>query len=558
MKLNIKNTSKFVLALVLISNTLSSCTKNFEEYNKNNLGLTDGELAAGGKDLEILFKRPQMAIYNFSGGGDPNSFQLQQNLNADVFSGYMMSPTDFGRSNLNYALKSEWNGEPFKVLYLNVINPIDKLQKNGLDKTYPALGAVAKILKVEATNRVTDLYGPIPYIKVGSSEESIPYDKQSDIYTTFFTELDQATDVLKAFNSESPMTDKIETLDLVYPNMDNQARFKNWLKLANSLRLRLAMRVVKVDAQLAKKQAEKALDPANGGVLENNTENFKVTVPTGGTFTNPLWFISKNWTDTRINATLTSYMVGLNDPRISKYMSPVTPTAQDKLLLNSKGKYIGIRAGGAGINKGLYLNFSALNTEGNTPTLTANTAPVLMTAAEVYFLRAEAALRGWNNAGGTAQSLYEKGIETSFAQWGVTSGLSTYLNDNTSKAAAYADPVNNENDADSPSNITIKWNDASTNEEKLERIITQKWLAIFPEGQEAWSEFRRTGYPRLFPIVVNNSAGLIDTKIQIRRLPFSQNEYNTNAAEVQKAISLLGGPDNGGTRLWWDVAKGNF
>ncbi len=558
MKLNIKNTSKFVLALVLISNTLSSCTKNFEEYNKNNLGLTDGELAAGGKDLEILFKRPQMAIYNFSGGGDPNSFQLQQNLNADVFSGYMMSPTDFGRSNLNYALKSEWNGEPFKVLYLNVINPIDKLQKNGLDKTYPALGAVAKILKVEATNRVTDLYGPIPYIKVGSSEESIPYDKQSDIYTTFFTELDQATDVLKAFNSESPMTDKIETLDLVYPNMDNQARFKNWLKLANSLRLRLAMRVVKVDAQLAKKQAEKALDPANGGVLENNTENFKVTVPTGGTFTNPLWFISKNWTDTRINATLTSYMVGLNDPRISKYMSPVTPTAQDKLLLNSKGKYIGIRAGGAGINKGLYLNFSALNTEGNTPTLTANTAPVLMTAAEVYFLRAEAALRGWNNAGGTAQSLYEKGIETSFAQWGVTSGLSTYLNDNTSKAAAYADPVNNENDADSPSNITIKWNDASTNEEKLERIITQKWLAIFPEGQEAWSEFRRTGYPRLFPVVVNNSAGLIDTKIQIRRLPFSQNEYNTNAAEVQKAISLLGGPDNGGTRLWWDVAKGNF
>jgi Susd and RagB outer membrane lipoprotein len=181
-----------------------------------------------------------------------------------------------------------------------------------------------------------------------------------------------------------------------------------------------------------------------------------------------------------------------------------------------------------------------------------------MTAAEVYFLRAEAALRGWNNAGGTAQSLYEKGVETSFTQWGVSAGLSTYLNDNTSKAAAYEDPFNAKNNAASPSALTIKWNEGATNEEKLERIITQKWLAIFPEGQEAWSEFRRTGYPRLFPVVVNNSGGLIDTKIQIRRLPFPQNEYNTNAAEVQSAISLLGGPDNGGTRLWWDVNKGNF
>ncbi|MNY03289.1 Susd and RagB outer membrane lipoprotein [compost metagenome] len=180
-----------------------------------------------------------------------------------------------------------------------------------------------------------------------------------------------------------------------------------------------------------------------------------------------------------------------------------------------------------------------------------------MTAAEVYFLRSEAALRGWANVGGTAKSLYEKGVETSFAQWGV-SGLATYLQDNTSKADAYVDPFNASNNADSPTSLTIQWNDAATNEEKLERIITQKWLAIFPEGQEAWSEFRRTGYPKLFPVAVNNSAGLIDTKIQIRRLPFPQNEYNTNATEVQNAISLLGGADHGGTRLWWDVNKGNF
>ncbi|MGJ1321791.1 SusD/RagB family nutrient-binding outer membrane lipoprotein [Sphingobacterium faecium] len=555
MKYNFKNISKLMLACVVLGSAMSSCTKNFEEYNKNNTGLTDEDLAADGKDLVLFFKTAQMAIYNFSGGGDPNSYQLQQNLNADVFSGYFMSPTPFnsGQNNLNYAMVNGWNGEPFKVLYLDVIKSIDKLQKNGLDKTYPALGGAAKVIKVAAANRVTDIYGPIPYSKVGTSGD-VPYDKQSDLYNAFFTELDEATTALKAFSSESPMTDKIEEIDLVYPNMDNQSRFKNWLKLANSLRLRLAIRIVKADPQLAKIQAEKALDPANGGVIEANSENFKIKVPTDGTFSNPLWFISKNWADTRMNASLQSYMTGYKDPRISKYMEPV---AVDKLTTGFAGKYIGIRTGAAAIEKDKYQVLSALNTNGSTPSFTATTAPILMNAAEVYFLRSEAALRGWANVGGTAKSLYEKGVETSFAQWGV-SGLATYLQDNTSKADAYVDPFNASNNADSPTSLTIQWNDAATNEEKLERIITQKWLAIFPEGQEAWSEFRRTGYPKLFPVAVNNSAGLIDTKIQIRRLPFPQNEYNTNATEVQNAISLLGGADHGGTRLWWDVNKGNF
>lgn len=555
MKYNFKNISKLMLAFVVLGSAMSSCTKNFEEYNKNNNGLTDEDLAADGKDLVLFFKTAQMAIYNFSGGGDPNSYQLQQNLNADVFSGYFMSPTPFnsGQNNLNYAMVNGWNGEPFKVLYLDVIKSIDKLQKNGLDKNYPALGGAAKVIKVAAANRVTDIYGPIPYSKVGTSGD-IPYDKQADLYTAFFKELDEATEALKSFNAQSPMTDKIEEIDLVYPNLDNQTRFKNWLKLANSLRLRLAVRIVKVDPQLAKVQAEKALDPANGGVIEANSENFKVKVPTDGTFSNPLWFISKNWADTRMNASLQSYMTGYGDPRISKYMEPVPV---DKQTTGFAGKYIGIRTGAAGIEKDKYQMLSALNTGGSTPSFTATTAPILMTAAEVYFLRAEGALRGWANVGGTAKSLYEKGVETSFAQWGV-SGLSAYLQDNTSKAAAYVDPFNASNNAAAPTNLTIQWNDAASNEEKLERIITQKWLAIFPEGQEAWSEFRRTGYPKLFPVAVNNSAGLIDTKIQIRRLPFPQNEYNTNAAEVQNAISLLGGADNGGTRLWWDVNKGNF
>ena len=87
---------------------------------------------------------------------------------------------------------------------------------------------------------------------------------------------------------------------------------------------------------------------------------------------------------------------------------------------------------------------------------------------------------------------------------------------------------------------------------KLEKIITQKWIAMYPNGQEAWSEFRRTGYPKVIPVVNNLSNGTIDTDIQVRRMTFPRSEYANNAAAVKEATSLLGGADNGGTKLWWD------
>ncbi|MNR08122.1 Susd and RagB outer membrane lipoprotein [compost metagenome] len=179
-----------------------------------------------------------------------------------------------------------------------------------------------------------------------------------------------------------------------------------------------------------------------------------------------------------------------------------------------------------------------------------------MCAAEVAFLRAEGALRGWS-MGGTAQSFYEQGVKTSFEQYTLgSSDASTYLNNNTDTQAAYTDPINAANNiaANSPllSKTTVKWDESASMEQKLERIITQKWIAIFPDGQEAWSEFRRTGYPKIFPVMNNQSGGTINTEKQIRRLPFSEDEYKNNQAEVTKAVSLLGGADNGGTKLWWD------
>ncbi|MNT50944.1 Susd and RagB outer membrane lipoprotein [compost metagenome] len=142
-------------------------------------------------------------------------------------------------------------------------------------------------------------------------------------------------------------------------------------------------------------------------------------------------------------------------------------------------------------------------------------------------------------------------------QWNVATG--SYLADAVSKPTAYVDPKNPANNAAAVSTITVKWDGTASNEVKLERIITQKWIAIFPDGAEAWADFRRTGYPKLFTVANNYSGGTINTQTQIRRLPYPTAEYgNGNKDEVRKAVTLLGGPDNGGTRLWWDVNKANF
>jgi hypothetical protein len=251
-----------------------------------------------------------------------------------------------------------------------------------------------------------------------------------------------------------------------------------------------------------------------------------------------------------------SILSGYGDGRINAYFSEFNPENKTPTPI-VPGKLKGIRNGlplqapfGAeGDQKTAYINFSVINDKVHTSKVQ------LMTTSEVYFLKAEAALRNWAGAG-TAQANYEMGISTSFEQHGVA-GASAYMTDNTSVPANYVDPVNAANNATALSTITVAWDGAGTNEEKLERIITQKWIAMLPEGQEAWSEFRRTGYPKIFPVVSNQSGGDIDTNIQIRRIPFVDSEKSTNASNVTTATGFLKGPDHGGTRLWWDTGS-NF
>jgi len=195
---------------------------------------------------------------------------------------------------------------------------------------------------------------------------------------------------------------------------------------------------------------------------------------------------------------------------------------------------------------GVYSDFSKLSTSFSAPLK-------VMDGAESYFLRAEGEVRGWNMGGGSASSFYENGVRTSFGEYGAA-GVEAYLADNTSTPAAYVDPKNHDNDAPPLSNITVKWSDGDGMDKKMERIITQKWIAIFPEGYEGWAEFRRTGYPKQYPVKQNNSNGKIASGDFVKRMPYSSSFTNSSKVQVDAAVAKeFGGDDSPGKRLWWGL-----
>jgi hypothetical protein len=526
------------MGLTIFITFLSGCTKDFKSYNTDPTGITGPDLVPDG-NIGAFFPNIEAGIF-FTNGVGRAQYQVAQNLNADCYSGYMMSNNPFNPdvNNLNYFFTDRWNTNIFNYAYGTVMGGLNNLSKLGLSTSQPDFWAIALILKVEDMHRVTDKYGPIPYSQVGKTVVSSPYDDQKSVYNRFFAELDTAVSSLKAFVNANPGKKPFQKFDLIYGGNYNQ-----WIKFANSLRLRLAMHIVKADAATAKLQGEKALAD-QGGLLSTNADLAQVAGI--GSYQNPLYGIAVNYSDIRMGASAESILNGYQDPRLAKYFVPSTDPA-------FAGQYKGIRIGAAVPAKPGYNNFSGLNT---TTSFTATAPMIMMTPSEIWFLKAEAALRGWANAG-DAQTDYETGINTSFGQWGVSSA--TYINNAVSVPTSYVNPKNTVDNASAVSTITIKWDGSASNEAKLERIITQKWIAIFPEGQEAWTEFRRTGYPKLFPVVNNNSNGTISTEIQVRRLAYPASEYNgTNLVEIQKGLQFLAGPDNGGTRVWWDVNGPNF
>jgi hypothetical protein len=172
-----------------------------------------------------------------------------------------------------------------------------------------------------------------------------------------------------------------------------------------------------------------------------------------------------------------------------------------------------------------------------------------MTAAEMTFCRAEGAMLGWD-MGGTPGALYNQAVRLSFEQWGVAGQEYYYLENSENTQEYYYDAADGYGGNHAPvSTITVKWDDNDSPERKMERLIVQKWIALFPDGQEGWNEIRRTGYPCVFPVAQSTNGYDLDVP---NRIPFDPREMNGNNQEnYRKAVEMLGGKDDYAARMWW-------
>lgn len=385
------------------------------------------------------------------------------------------------------------------IYYAGALKEVQTVIDKGVEQAEPNIEAVGTIWQSWLFHIVTDLWGDIPYSEALNGEEnSTPaYDTQEFIYTDLLSELTAATGMFTAGGGS------FGTGDLLYGN-----DFDAWTKFANSLRMRLAMRLSEADEPAA---AAAFLAAYNAGGFESNDDNVVLEYP-GSPHENPLY---ENWLgrdDNGISATMVDTLASLNDPRLELYAEPA---AED-------GAYRGHQNGRDDLPEGQSLAFfSRINDFWRADG--ASTPAMVMTYAEVLFLQAEAAERNWIT--GDAAALYEAGIEASmelYAPYGhaPTAGeIAAYL----AQPEVQYDPARG-----------------------LEQIALQKWIALWMNGSEAWAEWRRTGIPDLAM-----GPDLILDRIPVR-FSYPDSEQSLNSANLKLATDRQGGGLGLTTPVWWD------
>lgn len=513
-----------LLTLIFLGGvTLTACTKKYKEINTDKNAIA----TVGPAELPFLFSKAQSAA-----PGSQWNYQVAENLFADQYAQYFACDATYFQSDRLF-IRQDWVGAAFNPMYTDVMPQLQSILANTDSLT--AEHALAEVWWVYTFHRVTDYWGPIPYFKAGTPAISVPYDAQDKIYDDFFKRLDAAAAVLKTQGGKTPYG----SYDLVYGG-----DVSKWLKFTNTLRLRLALRVSRVDPTRAKTEGEAAI--ADGVMTTSPGDDALVQRSTKGSDGNGLSIMS-DWNEFRMSATMASVLNGYSDPRTPVYFIPAV----------NGGTFKGLRNGLSVAQLGLAPNTALTNShvgprwaspsEGGISTY-LSTPQNVMATAEAYFLMAEASLLGWNVGGKTTQSLYEGGITQSMNQWGITDA--TVINKYITSTATPIPPGDGLN-SPAVSNVPIKW--SANPAMQLQQIMTQKWLAMFPDGMEGWADWRRSHVMSLYTVVNSDNTDIPDpSKAWIRRIPFLLSEQQNNAAAVLAAVPLLNGPDKVTTPLWWD------
>nr|WP_311150259.1 RagB/SusD family nutrient uptake outer membrane protein [uncultured Prevotella sp.] len=531
---------KYIVGFLALS-LFTAC--DFQKVNTNEFELLPEEGLMDGISIGGPITAMQKCVFPVGTQADgtsvANRYQTAYNLAADCWSGYFGQNNNWGGpNNLNYFLKDGWVASSYTESYSTVV-PLWQDLKGKTETQFPEVFALAQILKISAWHKATDMFGPIPYKEAGKGLITVPYDSQEEVYKAMFKELSDAIEVLTKY-ADNGNSKLLPNADAVYAGDVHK-----WVVYANSLMLRLAMRVYYADAALSKKYALQAVNHSYG-VMKTKDDEAKMERGASLEFKNNLDVLINQYNECRMGSSMLAYLGGYQDPRLPKYFN--TSTVSQAVTVGTYGKYSGVPTGHDVSSNDAFRDSSR-------PAITSTTPTYWMRASEVYFLLAEAALHGFA-VGGTAESLYEKGIEMSFEENGIASSeVADYMSSGL-KPSAYSFHLTNPSvnvDAPALTQATTEW--TGTDEEKLEKIMIQKWIALYPNGQEAWTEYRRTGYPKLHSVVTNYSNGEIDSEVGIRRMRFPTNKSTSaeDIANLESARKLLrGGLDKAGTRLWWD------
>ena len=510
------NTGSIILAALVLA---TSCTKKFDDINAPKAVLPESGINSATVG--------QAFAYAQYWGIGARYIQVEENLHGQIFAQYYT--TNVGNfSTETYGPNGSWVNLFWNDFYAAPALMQLTTERITAEEKLDLANAMAKVWRVVMYHRLTDYFGPIIYSQYGNGETTANFDSQKDVYDNFFKTLDEAVVVLKANAGKSAFAN----VDQLYKGDANK-----WLRFANSLRLRLAMRIVYADAAKAKAEAEKAV--ADGLIVSNaDIAGISSTLNSPNIYSKITYLVN----DYRASSSILSAMIGYNDPRLPVYFTPAAVGGTFKGLRN------GLPAAQRGTAVAPSTSFVGPQWISNPPRAGTLNATRIMCAAEVAFLRAEGALRGWN-MGGTAIDFYNTGINLSFTEnvSGISPAVITSYQNSASLPSAMADAWN----SPAMSNIPVLYDEGGNFEKRLEQIITQKWLSLYPDGYEAWTERRRTGYPRGYALITSDDPQLSKTELA-RRVIFAPAELTTNPAGYATAVSLLGGPDNMKTRLWWD------
>ena len=450
-------------------------------------------------------------------------------------------------------------------------NIIDAQYRTAEDAEKVNINSVLRIYRVYLMSIITDTYGDAPFSEAGlgflEGKFNPKYDKQEDIYNAFFLELEDA------INKIDPTKDKV-TGDLIYAG-----DVTKWQQLANSLRLRFAMRISNVNPTKAQTEFENAL-AANGGVITDASSDALIKYMTiafsfgqeaysdyrGNSLSQLLFGNDPANNPSYLCSTFFNQLYNSGDPRTFKisrcyYDGLMSATSPDNRVditqeMIEKGIAFSPRDPGAyswepwptGYDSDICAEL-AVNNPSVTATMAREVEPklannflksdnpgVVMTSAEVKFLMAEATVKKWNVGSVSAEDLYKQGVRAAM----------DFLTDNYGCTAT--------TDAEFDAFIQGRGTFGHTDNQKLEAINTQAWILHFTNPAECWANVRRSGYPKLkSPAEYGFGQYLTGgTDIPVRLCyPVLESSYNKN--NYNEAIERMGGTDNWHVLLWWDT-----